>query len=197
MSNARKTVIVMKNCGNDYKFVMRVEMRLVIKKLTVIALFAVIGCIVVGLILNYCLRMLGANGGLYAVYIICGFALTMLYMYFHEFTHALGVLLVKGKAPKIKFGKYAASCGSRFTVFSKAQYFFVASLPVVAYCVILVPLCVLLPPVYFPMPFMPLCYNVFGSMGDVYMLNRMLRVPKGAVIVDSGTEASAYLPVKH
>lgn len=181
----------------DYKFAMRTDMRFAIKRLTAITLFAVMGSVAIGLVLNYCLRMLGTHGGMYTVYIICGFALTMLYMYFHEFAHALGVLLVKGKLPEIKFGKYAASCGSQFLTFTKAQYFFVASLPLVLYCLILVPLCVLLPPVYFPMPFMPLCYNIFGSMGDMYMLNRMLRIRGRAVIVDSGTEVCAYLPVTH
>ncbi len=184
----------MKKSCYEFKFAARADVRGVIKRLTYIALFGVMGSIAVGLTLNYCLRMLGEHGGMYAVYILCGFVLTILYMYFHELTHALGVLLVKGRLPEIKFGKYAASCGSRFIAFGKAEYFFVAALPLVLYCVLLVPLCVLMPPVYFPVPFMPLCYNIFGSMGDAYMISRMMRVPKRSIIVDGGTTVSAYMP---
>ena len=169
--------------------------RNIIKKLTNIALFAVIGSCIAGLILNYCLRMPGKPFGMYAVYALGGFALTVLYMYFHEFTHAFGILLIKGKRPIIKFQKFVASCGAPFLPFNKAQYFFVASLPFIFYCLLLVPLCILLPPVYFPLPFMPLCYNIFGSMGDMYMIGRMMRASKHCVIIDSGTEVSAFRPV--
>lgn len=164
-------------------------------KLNMLALIAVVLCCAVGLPLNYALRMLGAPVGLYIAYALCGVFLCLIYPYFHEFTHAFAIILIKGKRPEIKFGKLAASCGAPDMMFSKSQYFFVASLPFFFYCVALIPLCVLLPPMYFSLPFMPLCYNVFGSSADIYMICRAMTTPKGSIIIDGGAEVSIYKPV--
>lgn len=160
--------------------------------------FAVITIIVgnaLAMLLNYIFRMRGEPGGMYFVYGLCGAAFCVLYIYLHELTHAVAIMSVKHTVPEIRFGKLVASCGAPMTAFSKAQYFFVASFPFLFYCAALIPLCILLPAVYFPMPFMPLCYNVFGSMGDMYMIRKMMAVPRRCVVIDNGTDVSAYMPV--
>ncbi len=182
---------------NIYKPVLKFDMldphNNMVDRLNKIALVAIfVGCIA-ATILNYCLRMLGEPGGLYLVYIICGVVGCFVYIYIHELTHALGIILIKRKTPKVKFGKLAAWCGSDEIVFTKAQYFFVASLPFFLYLLILTPLCILLPPMYFPVVFMPLCYNVFGSMGDLYMIYRTMKTPRRSLVIDSGTSVEIYI----
>ena len=156
-----------------------------------IAIFAF--CIV-GDVLNYCLRMLGDPFGIYFVWMLVGAVACLVYIYLHELTHALAILMCKGELPQIRMSKLVASCGSPTIVFSKSQYFFVASAPLVFFCLILIPLCVFLPTQFFPIPFMPLVYNVFGSIGDVYMIHRVMRLPKHATVIDSGTELTMFLP---
>ena len=183
----------------EYKPVLKLDMlgnkHKLINKLNTVAIIAILAVGAAGLVLFYCLTMWGESVGMYIVYALVGAALCVLYIYMHELTHAFAILLVKGRRPEIKFGKLVASCGSPSICFSKAQYVFVASFPFLFYCAALVPLCVLLPFVYFPMPFLPLCYNVFGSMGDMYMIRAMLRAPKHCMIIDSGTEVAAYIPL--
>lgn len=184
--------------GYEYKAVARLELLDpkfgLLHKLNVFAVVSVMVSCAIGLVLNYCLRDLGAPGGRYIAYILCGFALCLIYPYVHEYAHAFAVAIVKFKLPQVKFGKFAATCGSPDIVFGKSQYVFVASFPFVFYCAVLIPLCVLLPPPFFPLPFMPLMYNVFGSAADWFLINRAVRTPKGSMVVDGGTEVVIYIP---
>ena len=181
-----------------YKSVAHLDMITVknglIGKLNTFAVIAIIVGNALAMLLNYVFRMRGTPGGMYFVYGLCGAALCVLYIFLHELTHAVAIMLVKCTVPEIRFGKLVASCGAPMTAFSKAQYFFVASFPFVLYCAVLIPLCVLLPAIYFPIPFMPLCYNVFGSLGDMYMIRRMMMTPRRSVVIDKGTEVAAYMP---
>ncbi|MCH5165193.1 MAG: DUF3267 domain-containing protein [Clostridiales bacterium] len=184
----------------DYKSALRLNMldpklRL-LHKLNTFAVLAILFGSAAGLLLNYCLRMIGAAGGMYFVYALCGFALCLIYPYVHEFAHAFAVIIIKRQVPNVKFGKLAAYCGSPDIVFSKMQYYFVAAFPFVFYCLILIPLCVIIPAMYFPLPFMPLIYNVFGSAADAFMIRIAVKTPKGSIIVDSGTEIVTYIPLK-
>ncbi|MCH5162571.1 MAG: DUF3267 domain-containing protein [Clostridiales bacterium] len=182
-----KEVVRLDMLGNKHKL---------IDKLNAAAMILVIACGAIGLVLNYVLRMLRMPGGMYFVYSLGGAALCIAYIYLHELAHALAIIMIKRKKPEIKFGKFVASCGAPSVTFSKPQYVFAASFPLVFYCAALIPLCVLLPAEFFPLPFLPLCYNVFGSMGDVYMMRVMTRSKKGCVIVDNGTEVIAYAPIE-
>ena len=183
----------------EYRPVLRLDMlgnkHRLINTLNSVAIITILIVGAAGVALNYFLRMLGMSGGMYFVYTLGGAALCVVYIYLHELSHAFAILIVKGQKPEIKFGKLVASCGSPTICFSKAQYVFVASFPFVFYCAALVPLCIFLPTVFFPLPFLPLCYNVFGSMGDMYMIRTMLRAPKRCIIIDSGTEVTAFIPI--
>ncbi|MCH5350367.1 MAG: DUF3267 domain-containing protein [Clostridiales bacterium] len=160
--------------------------------------FALIGVLVfsaVGLVLNYVFRMLGDPGGPYLLYSLLCVPLCVAYIYIHEYLHALAVLIIKRERPRIKFDKLIASCGSSTIVFGKAEYFFVATFPFLFFCAALIPLCIFLPPLFFPMPFAPLVYNLFGSAGDFYMIQRAMSLPKGGAVIDKGTEIVLYVPV--
>ena len=183
----------------EYKETLHIDIldaskRKIVSKMNAVAFIAIIVCSVIGVILNYALRMPGQSGGMYFVYILIGVPLCVLYIYLHEVMHVAAALIATGKKPDIKFGKLVASCGSPFITYGKAGYFFVASFPLLFFCAALVPLCALLPPVFFPLPFIPLCYNVFGSMGDAYMIRRALSVKGKCLIVDSWTDVHVYLP---
>ncbi len=158
------------------------------------ALIAVLVFSAVGFVLNYTLRMLGEPGGPYLLYALASVPLCVFYIYIHEYIHAIAVLVIKRERPRIKFDKLIASCGSNTIVFNKAEYFFVASIPFLFFSSILIPLCVLLPPVYFPLPFAPLVYNLFGSAGDFYMIKRAMALPKGGAVIDKGAEVVFYVP---
>ena len=165
-----------------------------LNKLNVFAFVAILVTCVIGLVVNYCIRMLGQTGGFYFIYILCGFVNCLIYPNVHEFAHAFAVIVCRGKAPTIKFGKFAAYCGSPDIIFNKSQYFFVASFPFVFFCALLIPLCVFIPAVFFPLVFMPLMYNVFGSVADMFMINKALKAPKCGIIVDCGTDVVIYEP---
>ncbi|MDE6200943.1 MAG: DUF3267 domain-containing protein [Clostridiales bacterium] len=183
----------------DYKAIQRLDLSdpkfKMLNKLNIFALISITASCVVGIILNYCLRILGFPGGMYFVYILCGAALCLIYPYVHEFAHAFAIIISSFKKPYIKYGKFAAYCGSPNIIFTKAQYFFVASFPFVFYCALLIPLCVLLPAEFFVLPFMPLMYNVFGSVADFFMIRHVLSAPKRGVVVDCGTDVVVYLPL--
>lgn len=182
-----KPIIKLDMLGNKHKL---------INRLNSVAIIIILAVGAIGLVLNYVLRMWRQAGGMYFVYSLVGAALCVVYIYLHELTHAFAIVAIKHRKPEIKFGKLVASCGCPSITFSKTQYVFVASFPFLFYCALLIPLCVLLPPLYFPMPFLPLCYNVFGSMGDMYMIRVMLRAPKESIIIDQGTEVGAFTPIK-
>ncbi len=169
----------------------------ILNKLNTFALITILSGSAVGLVLNYCFRMAGEPGGMYSIYILCGVTCCLIYPYVHEFAHALAIVLVKRHVPAVKFGKLAAWCGSPDIVFTKAQYVFAASFPFLFYSALLIPFCVLLPPLYFPIPFMPLTYNLFGSVADAFMLRKALTAPRGGIIVDGGTEIVIYGPVQN
>lgn len=184
----------------DYKAINRLDMSnpkfKTLNKLNVFALISITVSCVVGIILNYCLRMLGQAGGMYFIYILCGAVLCFIYPYVHEFAHAFAILISRFKRPYVKFGKFAAYCGSPDIIFTKGQYFFVASFPFFFYCALLIPLCVFLPAEFFVLLFMPLMYNVFGSIADLFMIRLVLSSPKRSVVVDCGTDIVVYIPVK-
>lgn len=183
----------------DYKAVSRLDVKnprlKLLNKLTAIAFIGIVVSCVAGLFLNYFLRMPGTAGGMYFVYIVCGFIACLIYPYIHEFAHAIAIIVIKRQVPSVKFGKLVASCGSPDIFFGKAQYVFAASFPFMLYCAIFIPLCVFIPPVFFPISFMPLTYNVFGSLADFFMINTALRAPRKSIIVDCGTETVAYAPI--
>ncbi|MDE6617514.1 MAG: DUF3267 domain-containing protein [Clostridiales bacterium] len=182
----------------DYKAIKRLDLSdpkfRMLNKLNLFAFISISVSCVVGIVLNYCLRMLGQAGGIYFVYILCGVALCLIYPYVHEFAHAFAIIVSRWKRPFVKFGKFAAYCGSPDIIFSKGQYFFVASFPFFFYCALLVPLCVFLPAEFFVLPFMPLMYNVFGSVADLFMIRLVLSSPKHAVVVDCGTDIVVFVP---
>lgn len=184
----------------DYKVASRLNVtdpssRLLYKLNAIAFVGVMVGCIA-GVAINYFTRMRGEPGGMYLLYILCGVAACLVYPYLHEWAHALATLSVKGKAPRVKFGKLAAYCGSPDILYTKGQYFYAAVFPFVFFCAALVPLCVFLPPVYFPIPFMPLTYNVFGSVADAFMIRCVMRSPRYSIIVDTGTEVVTYIPVR-
>ncbi|MCH5155502.1 MAG: DUF3267 domain-containing protein [Clostridiales bacterium] len=183
----------------DYKAVNRLDLSdpkfKMLNKLNLFALISILASCAIGIMLNYFLRMLGEAGGMYFVYITCGVVLCFIYPYVHEFAHAFAIIISSGKKPYIKFGKFAAYCGSPDIIFSKAKYFFVASFPFFFYCGLLIPFCVLVPAEFFVLPFMPLMYNVFGSVADAFMIRKVLSSPKHGVVVDCGTDVVVYVPV--
>ncbi len=182
-----------------YKSVSRLDMldphTNLVARMNKVAIIAILVLSAIGILLNYLLRMLGQPGGFYFLYSFLSAFLCVAYIYLHEFVHAVFIMLIKHERPEIRFGKLAASCGSSTIVFSRVEYLIVASAPLVVFCALLIPLCILLPPLYFPLPFAPLLYNIFGSVGDVYMIMRVLRAPKGSVVIDKGTEFVLFAPV--
>lgn len=182
----------------DYKAINRLDLSdpkfKMLHKLNAFALVSILASCAVGLVLNYCLRMPGQAGGMYFIYILCGMVLCLLYPYVHEFAHAFAIIISCGKKPYVKFGKLAAYCGSPDIIFTKSRYLFVVSFPFIFYCALLIPLCIFVPAEFFVLPFMPLMYNVFGSIADAFMAHVALRSPKHAVLVDCGTDVVVYLP---
>ena len=183
----------------DYQAINRLDLAdpkfKTLNKLNLFALISIVVSSVIGIVLNYCLRMIGIHGGMYFIYILCGTVLCLIYPYVHEFAHAFAIIISCGKKPYIKFGKFAAYCGSPDIIFTKARYFFVASFPFFIYCAILIPLCIILPAEFFALPFIPLMYNVFGSVADLFMIRLVLSSPKQSVVVDCGTDIVVYLPM--
>lgn len=118
------------------------------------------------------------------------------YIVLHELVHGIFIRLFSGE--KAQYGLqlskgYAFAKSDYF--FGKAAYIVIALAPVVIWGVVLYVLMDALPPQWYLPCFFIQAMNIGGAVGDYYVTWRVLRMPKGLLVMDSGVSMKFFAPV--
>lgn len=119
------------------------------------------------------------------------------YIVLHEWVHGVFIRLLSGE--KAQFGLqlskgYAFAKSDYF--FGKAAYVVIALAPVVIWGLVLNVLLGTVPPQWYLPVYFIQAMNIGGAVGDYYVTWRILRMPKGVLVIDSGTSMKFFAPVK-
>ena len=111
----------------------------------------------------------------------------------HELIHGLCFKFVAGGKPKyghkLPFYLYAA-CENRYIC--KKHYYVIALAPLAVLTALLALVCVLTPQSWFWVPYFVLIMNACGCTGDIYVAFLLTRIPKDALMIDSGVAMQIF-----
>ena len=116
------------------------------------------------------------------------------YIPLHELTHGLFMHALSGVRPKYGLKLPYAYAGSD-VFFDRPSHNVIALAPVVLWGVALQALIAALPEEWFWLLWAVQISNVSGSAGDFYCVIRLLRMPHGTLIRDTGTRMTVYRPL--
>ena len=118
------------------------------------------------------------------------------YIVLHELIHGIFIRFFSGE--KARYG-VELSKGYAYTksdyFFGKTAYIIIALSPVVIWGIVLFVLMNELPPQLFTSLFFIQAMNLGGAAGDYYVTWRILRMPKGVLVIDAGTSMKFFAPV--
>ncbi len=116
----------------------------------------------------------------------------LLYLVFHELTHA-AVMKAYG-AKKLRFGFTGAYAfaGSLGDYFGKRAYRHIALAPLLVWTLVFGVLCALVPRDWFWVAWMLQLCNISGASGDIYVTLRLLREPPDLLVNDTGVSMTVY-----
>lgn len=118
----------------------------------------------------------------------------LVYIALHEWTHALIMYLFSGEKPRFGFEGGCAFAGAA-AWFNRGQYALIALAPLLIWGAILWAACARFPAAFWPLYALQIG-NVSGSVGDLYCAARMISLPRGAMIQDSGTRMAVHAPAQ-
>ena len=113
----------------------------------------------------------------------------------HEATHGIFMRLLSGVRPSYGLRLPYAYAGSG-AWFTRLQHNIVALAPVLIWGAALLTLQAALPEIWFWAVFITQVSNVSGSMGDIYCVAHLARLPRDIRIQDTGTRMRIYAPIK-
>ena len=116
-----------------------------------------------------------------------------LYIGGHEAVHGALMWLISRKKPRFGFKLMYAYAGSS-VFFSKWAHFCIALAPLIFWGVFLLWIVRFLPPDWFWVVWGVQITNISGAAGDLYVAFRILPQPSRALIQDTGTVMTLYLP---
>ena len=119
------------------------------------------------------------------------------YIVLHELVHGIFIRIFSGE--KAQYGLqlskgYAFAKSDYF--FGKAAYIVIALAPVVVWGAVLHVLMGAVPDQWYLPVFFIQAMNIGGAVGDYYVTWRILRMPEGVLVIDSGTSMKFFAPVK-
>lgn len=117
----------------------------------------------------------------------------LIYMLVHELTHAAMLWWLTQERPTIRVRLPYLITGSP-AILTRSRAVVVALAPTVLYTLVLLDLLRTLPSQFFLTVYVVLVLNVAGSAGDVQQTHAFLRLPRTALIRDTGKETSVFLP---
>ena len=132
--------------------------------------------------------------------VIVGFAVMIAgyiaYIILHEWVHGVFIRIFSGE--KAQYGLqlskgYAFAKSDYF--FGKAAYIVIALAPVVIWGAVLHVLMGAVPAQWYMTVFFIQTMNIGGAVGDYYVTWRILRMPEGVLVIDSGTSMKFFAPV--
>lgn len=115
------------------------------------------------------------------------------YIVLHELTHGVLMRALSGVKPKYGFSLCYAYAGSS-AYFDKNSHALIALAPLVIWGAALAVLERMLPNHWFWIVYIIQISNVSGSMGDVYCVLHLSRLPKEILIQDTGTRMRILAP---
>jgi len=120
-------------------------------------------------------------------------AMYLAYIPLHELTHGLLMHALSGVKPKYGLKLPYAYAGSH-VYFDKTSHNVIALAPLLVWGVVLAVLERALPAGWFWLVYVTQISNVSGSMGDVYCVWYLSRLPKDVVVQDTGTRMRILAP---
>ncbi len=115
------------------------------------------------------------------------------YIPLHEITHGILMHILSGVKPKYGFKLCYAYAGSN-VYFDKFSHNLIALAPLVLWGIVLFILERTMPGRWFWLFYLIQISNVSGSMGDVYCVLHLMKMPKDIVIQDTGTRMRILAP---
>lgn len=123
---------------------------------------------------------------------------SVVYILAHEWVHGVFIRIFTGE--KAEFG-FIAKAGMAYAksswFFTKLPYIIIALAPVVIWGVLFEYFIAELPDAYFWHIYILQIFNVSGAVGDLYVTWKVLRMPKGLLILDQGTAMKFFAPVNY
>jgi len=116
-----------------------------------------------------------------------------LYIIGHEAVHGALMWLISRTKPRFGFKLMYAYAGSK-SYFSKWAHICIALAPLVFWGIFLLVLAFALPPEWFWVVWGVQITNISGAAGDLYVTFRMLPKPSHALVQDTGTVMTVFLP---
>jgi len=116
---------------------------------------------------------------------------SILYIVLHEAVHGIFMKHYSGIKPKYGFSLMYAYAGSE-AYFNKKSYIIIALAPVVIWGTVLGVLCAFVPEGWFWIPYFIQIGNISGAAGDAYVTYKMLTLPKGILVNDTGVAMTVY-----
>lgn len=163
--------------------------------MTIISTVSIVCFSIVGYILNELYRV-PVDTKLWVRVLFLGIAIAaaIIYIDIHEFIHGIFIMLFSRRVPIFKFNTIFARAKTTGIYFTKGQYVLITIAPVVLIGVaLLVPL-ILLEPAYFVIAFIPEVVNLCSSIGDMYIINKTIYMPKTTLVHDGGDDITYYVP---
>ncbi len=162
-------------------------------------------CLSVGLagaalLAGFCFAPAGGNAGTvtvgsFIVKLLTAAAGLALYMAGHEAVHGLAMWAAGRVKPHFGFTLMYAYAGSD-AFFSKNAYLCIALAPAAVWGIGLALGCALVPSDWFWVVYAAQVFNLSGSAGDFYVAARVLRMPGGVLVRDTGTAMMAFSPMQ-
>lgn len=115
----------------------------------------------------------------------------LVYMVFHELTHAVAMKAFGTK--KVKFGYtglYAFAGSDEY--YTKGEYIIIALAPIVVWGIVLGVLNLLVPMEWFWVVYFVQMGNISGAAGDIYVTAKFMKLPKDILVHDSGLDMNVY-----
>lgn len=126
-----------------------------------------------------------------AVKILITLAAMLIYLVLHEFVHGMTMKLFGSKTLKYGFtGIYAYAGSSDY--FNRNMYAVTALAPVVIWGIVLLILNLICGSEWFLAVYLIQICNIAGSVGDMYVVSRLTKLPKDVLILDSGVAMEFY-----
>ncbi len=119
------------------------------------------------------------------------FASTFAYLVLHEFVHGMAMKSFGLKTVKYGFTLLYAYAGSK-DYFKKNMYIITALAPMVIWGVVLVILNLICGMEWFWVIYLIQIYNIAGSVGDMYVVHKVSKMPKDVLVLDSGVSMEFY-----
>ncbi|WP_298826937.1 DUF3267 domain-containing protein [uncultured Planococcus sp.] len=119
--------------------------------------------------------------------------LVLIYMAFHELTHALFIKFFSGSRPSFRIRFPFLSVGSE-AVFKRGNFIVIALAPVLLWGTLLIILLLVIPERFFLSIFIVVIVNFAGSGGDYVQASIAFNSPAHTLFQDNGKETTLFVP---